>query len=84
MTQQSDLERKLLRRDSSYRRGRMGCIAVAAVTLVACLIAAVADPSDKVFIVGSSAQVLFWLALAYAAHARVQHVETIKRVRHND
>lgn len=72
------LEAKLVRREKSYRRARVGCIALAILTLAGMLMVMAMDPSDKVFIASSAVQVLFWLALAYAAHARVEHVATIK------
>lgn len=73
------LEAKLVKKEKSYRRARIGCAVLAGITLVAMLMAFAIDPSDKVFISSSSVQILFWLALAYVAHARIQHVATIKR-----
>lgn len=73
------LEAKLVKREKSYRSAKVGCIFLSVVSFAAMLLALTADPSDKTFISGVSSQIMFWLALAYVSHARLQHITTIKR-----
>lgn len=74
-----DREAKLLCREPSYRRGRIGAIVIASLTALACVLVLLSGgPDAQAFVAGASAQVCFWLALAWVAHARLQHIETIK------
>lgn len=75
------LETRLVKRERSYRNVRLGAGFLAFMSMVGALIAIRHEPDDTAFFAGISSQCMFWLALVYASHARIQHVETIKRLR---
>ncbi|MCC7144837.1 MAG: hypothetical protein IT443_00165 [Phycisphaeraceae bacterium] len=76
----TDHEARILALERSYRRGRLGCLVLSAISLLGFALVFAADPSNKEFLAGTSLQVFLWLALAYAAHARLQHIDTLKRI----
>ena len=72
------IEEKVLRRENSYRRARAGGLFLAGITLLVLILIIFVDPSEEAFLASSSVQVLFWLAVAYGAHARIQHANSLK------
>lgn len=76
-------EFKALNREKSYRRAKLGCLILAAISFLAFAAmlasgAANAPGSDTGTL---SAVPWVWLALAYAAHVHIKRCATIRRLR---
>jgi hypothetical protein len=72
-------DQRILANVASYRRGRLGALALAGLTVAVCVLALLVEPSNQEFLAGSSAQACFcWLALAWVAHARLQHAQSLQ------
>jgi hypothetical protein len=74
----AERDRKLLASERSYRRGRAGALFLAAITAAVWVLVVATKPSEEAFLASGPAQCCFWLALAWGAHARLQHIESLK------